>query len=115
MGKLSFIDSSCASVNGENFLREQRLGSSAVTDVLSRGLPDVSWAEEAPPKQGKPQKPWAGSSEAHTAALLPGSRAVTGNWGWLLQLEGGDPIWSIPALPESQSTRLPPAAPGDRW
>lgn len=33
-----------------------------------------------PPKQGpsKPQKPWAASSEAHTAALLPGSRAVTG-------------------------------------
>lgn len=48
--------------------------------MLSCGLPDVSWAEEALPRQGPKEtpKPRAGSSEAHTAALPPGSRTVTG-------------------------------------
>lgn len=74
----------------------------------------VPRAGEAPPKRGPECTPKAlgGSSEAHAAALLPGSRAVARVWGWPPQAAGGDPTRSLPALPESQNTRLPLPATG---
>lgn len=46
MGKLSSIDSSCASRTGENSLKEPQLESSSSRCALP-GLLLVSWAEEA--------------------------------------------------------------------